>query len=251
MTMPYPVPDDLAQWAADMEAVGELPASDTPGLEAWGAAEGGSFKNDAYANVLNTTKTLPGVNSSGTGTQGDIQNFAIPGQTQEQDWMDGITADLATINQTNMNAISGSLKSGNPETLPSALASDPWGTNPQLVAEILGQTPDQIAALSNQTSGTSSGGGGVVTAGGSGDQLTSLSSALGGTAAGFFGISAGSHIMVRGAFALFGLILLIIALKEMFNPASPAATVLNIPGQAKTVVKSTAKRVGEAGAIAA
>src|ERR1700677_4496678 len=99
VSLPYPVPTDLQQWAVDMDVAGGYPSTDVTAFEAWGAAGGGSFKNTAYANVLNTTKTLPGVASTGTGTQGDIQNFNIPGQTLEQDWADGITADLATIQQ--------------------------------------------------------------------------------------------------------------------------------------------------------
>jgi hypothetical protein len=150
--MPYAVPTDLDEWAEDVEWTGGLPASDTPALEAWGEAEGGSFKNSAYGNVLNTTLTEPG--SSSINSDG-VQSFAISGDTAAQDWQTGIQADLATIDQTNMSAIKSSLVSGDPSSLPTALATDPWGTNPATVATILGESPSQIAALGSATSSSS------------------------------------------------------------------------------------------------
>lgn len=248
--MPYAVPTDLEQWAIDMETVGGLPSSDTPALIAWGAAEGGSFHNTAYGNVLNTTKTLPGVPSINTGTQGDIQSFAIPGQTQAEDWQEGIEADLSTINQSNMVDIRSALEGGNPSALPSALEKDPWGTNSASVAAILGENPDTIDALGGATT-TSSGGNGVVLTSSNPDdaQTTGLVSSTLGTAASFFGIRSGSHILVRGAFALFGLILLIIAFKEMFSSHDAVQTVTNVPASGYRTVKSGVKKVGTAVAV--
>lgn len=152
MTMPYAVPTDLDQWANDVEWTGGLPASDTPALEAWGEAEGGSFHNTAYGNVLNTTLDEPGatsINSDG------VKSYAIAGATDAQDWQTGIQADLATIDQTNMADIKASLTGGNASaTLPAALAKDPWGTNPGTVASILGESSSQISALGSAGGGS-------------------------------------------------------------------------------------------------
>lgn len=234
-----------------MEVAGGLPSSDTAALEAWGAAEGGSFKNTAYGNVLNSTRKTKGVASINTGTQGDIQSFAIPGQTQAQDWQEGIDENLATIGQSNMSAIANSLTGGNASaTLPSALESDPWGTNGASVANILGENPDTLTALASAPGNAqnASGGNGVV--------LTSLGSSLvGGTADAFFGISKGGFksLAVRGAFALFGAILLLIAFREMFSDNGAADVAGSVGQQTLRVVTAparAAKKVAPAAAVA-
>jgi hypothetical protein len=154
--MPFAVPTDLGEWAADIEFSGGFPQSDTNALVAWGAAEGGSFKNTGYANVLNTTLKEPGstpINSVG------VQSFAIPGDTQAQDWETGIQADLDTIDQSNMADIKTALAGGNAsQTLPTALAKDPWGTNASTVAQLLGESPSDQQALATEQA-TSGGGG--------------------------------------------------------------------------------------------
>jgi hypothetical protein len=248
--LPYPIPANLNQWAQDMEYADNLPSSDTAALEAWGAAEGGSFHNIDYGNVLGTTLKEPG--SAGTNGPG-VQNYAASGQTQQQAWVEGIDATSSMWQQSNMADIWASLTGGNASaTLPAALMKDPWGTNGKSVASILGENPDTIAALGSATSG------GGTTSGGSGVVLpqatdTSLSSALGGTALGFFGLKGGSgkSYIVRGVFGILGVILLIIALKELTSDSGAIDTVSNVPTAAAKSVGRGIKKGTEAGAAAA
>lgn len=246
LTLPYPVPGNLAEWAADVEAAGGYPTSDTPALIAWGQAEGGSFNNPDYGNVLGTTLPEPG--SAGTNSAG-VQNYAASGQTQVQAWQEGLTATISMLNQSNMKDINAALQSGNPAELPPALNADPWGTSGSSVASILGENPDTIAAL-----GAAGGSGsGALASGGGGVQVqqASIASALGGSLGSFLGISSGEHVLVRMGFAIVGLILLIIGFKELFSNNGAIDTVINVPKQGYQTAKSGVKRGAEAGAAVA
>lgn len=246
MTYPYAIPANLDQWAADVEAIGRYPASDTAALVAWGTAEGGSFHNPDYGNVLGTTLGEPG--SAPTNSAG-VQNYAASGQSQAQAWQEGLDATISMFHQSNMAQINSALSSGNASAeLPAALNADPWGTSGSTVAQILGENPDTINALGSASSGASSGGNGVQVAGNATE--TGIASALGGTALQFFGLQQGEHIMVRGAFAIVGLVLLIIALKEMFSNNSAVGTVTSIPSQGYQTVKSGVKKGADVGAAA-
>lgn len=154
-TYPYAIPANLDQWAQDVEALGGYPASDTPALIAWGQAEGGSFNNPDYGNVLGTTLPEPG--SAPTNSAG-VQNYAASGQSQAQAWAEGLAATISMFHQSNMKDINAALASGNPAALPPALNADPWGTSGSSVASILGESPQAIAAI-GAAGGSGSGGG--------------------------------------------------------------------------------------------
>jgi hypothetical protein len=244
ITLPYAVPANLDQWAADVEAEGGYSSAETPALVAWGEAEGGSFNNPDYGNVLGTTLGEPG--SKATNSAG-VQNYAASGQTQAQAWQEGLAATISMFHQSNMSAINTALESGDPNELPTALGQDPWGTSPSSVASILGEDPDQIAALGNATGNNSqtTGSGSQINA-----QDASLSSALGGTALQFFGLQQGSHFLVRGAFAIVGIILIVIALKEMFSDNGATDIALQLPRSAYNVGAKGAKKGADAAAAA-
>lgn len=248
MTVPYPVPANLTQWADDVETMGGYPASETAALVAWGTAEGGSFHNPDYGNVLGTTLPEPG--SVGTNGPG-VQNYAASGQSPAQAWQEGLTATISMLHQSNMQDINAALESGSPDELPAALNKDPWGTSGSSVAQILGEDPDQIAALGAATGSpsTPTGSGTSVTPASATD--ASIASALGGTALNFFGLSSGEHIIVRGVFAIVGIILVVIALKEMFSDNGAMDIALSVPKAGYDVASKGAKKGAEAGGAVA
>ncbi|MGH7239261.1 MAG: hypothetical protein ACREHG_04240 [Candidatus Saccharimonadales bacterium] len=218
-------PTNLTQWAHDMEVMGGLPSSDTNALIAWGQAEGGAFHNTAHFNVLNTT--LPETGSHSVNATG-VQAYTS--------WTQGVAADLATLRQSNMQAIDTALHT-NPSRLPTALASDPWGTNPATVAKLMGESPTQIHAM-----GTAGGSGGT---GGTGTSLT---------IGHLFGlpISFTKSTMVRGALIVFGIIVLLMGLHEITSPSHDATQTIVTPIRAGTQkVKRGAKKTGEAAGAAA
>lgn len=136
--IPYAIPQDLTQWALDVEAAGGYPASDTPALIAWGNSEspGAAVGSDNsfidYANVLGTT--LPIGSSVGTNSDG-VQNYLTGGVSEQQAWEEGLIATIDELNQSNFASIEAALKSGvNQQQLGAVVGATPWGTSGSTIA---------------------------------------------------------------------------------------------------------------------
>ncbi|HLY64297.1 MAG TPA: hypothetical protein VKU60_02090 [Chloroflexota bacterium] len=103
-------------------------------MNAWIQAEGGESHN----NPLNVTAPLNG-SWSWAGQTGFWNALGDDFGVVNFDTMDsGCTACARVIGQDNMSAIRGALAGGDAGTFVLALRQDPWGTDPNTVAAILG-----------------------------------------------------------------------------------------------------------------
>jgi hypothetical protein len=122
-------PQQFAQ--AVLQGLGIHPTTaNVKALVGWQKAEGGHWNNKARYNPLNTTQPEPGAGN--TGSQGNIKVY--------KSWDQGVKATVTTLKNGLYGGIIQALKSGNPNSVASAIGSSPWGTGGSLVAQTIGAT---------------------------------------------------------------------------------------------------------------
>lgn len=115
-------------------------------LAAWAQAEGGS----ASYNAFNTTLPKPGsTNYNSFGPDGRYHVQSYP------DYATGVSATVATLQQSNMSAIRSALVSGTSANVTAAaIGASGWGTSAANLEKIVGEGP---SAVPSSTSGADTG----------------------------------------------------------------------------------------------
>jgi hypothetical protein len=113
-----------ASWASALLSAGGWPqtACNLGAIQAWEAAEGGNWENDAAANPLDTTMPEPG-STPIPGNPAGVQAYTS--------WAQGFGATLATLDGGDYGPIRSALAAGDSaQAVADAVAASPWGTGP-------------------------------------------------------------------------------------------------------------------------